>query len=198
MKESVAMFEARTGLVYRAIGAGVAPGARQPVPTLFRYPGPQGLAAHLQGQAARLAPLEAPFVWLAESARADNAKSVGLFGVVAVLQPLALGVARDGRHWLGENRITTPADALVWLPPGAIKAGLNLDRVAQPEQAIKRCKNYAAEKARVMDTLGGYLEELGALQNAGAPAGGKPWCAWPVGQRRKLLARHGLKGRFTK
>ncbi len=198
MKESVAMFEARTGLVYRAIGAGVAPGARQSVPTLFRYPGPQGLAAHLQGHAARLAPQQAPFVWLAESARADNAKAVSLFGVLAVLQPLALGVVRDGRHWLGENRITTPADALVWLPPSAVKAGLKLDRVAQPEQAIKRCQDYAAEKARVTDRLGAYLEELGALQNTGAPAGSQPWCAVPVGQRRALLARHGLKGRFTK
>jgi len=198
MKESIARFEARTGQAFRAMAGGTPPGAREPVPTLFRYPGPQGLAEHLHGQMTQLAPIDAPFVWLAEAPKADNAKSVGLFGVIAVLQPLTLGVVRDGRHWLGENRALSAADALVWLPPSAIKAGLNLDRIAEPAQAIKRCRDHAGEKSRVADTLGAYLEELGALKHAGAKAPARAWCALPAVERRKLLASYGLKGRFTK
>lgn len=198
MKESPARFEARTGEAWRPIAQGTPPGQREAVPTLFRYPGPQGLAEMLQGRLQRLAPPDAPFVWLAEAAKADNAKSVGLFGVVAVLQPLRLGVTRDGKHWLGENRPVGESDALVWLPPVAVKAGLNLDRVADPEQAERKVKDYAGEKARVTDLLGAYLEELGALQNAGAKEPEKPWCALPAAARRKLLAKHGLRGRFTR
>lgn len=198
MKETPARFEARTGMSYRAIGQGKPAGIREGVPTLFRYPGPQGLAEMLQGRLARLATLDAPFVWLAETAKADNAKSVGLFGVVAVLQPLRLGVTRDGKHWLGENRVVGDADALVWLPPVAIKAGMNLDRVAEPEQATRKVKDYAGQKSRVTDLLGAYLEELGALQNAGAKPPEKPWCALPAAARKKLLASYGLRGRFTR
>lgn len=197
MKESPARFEARTGKAWRPIAQGTPPAVREAVPTLYRYPGPQGLAEMLQGRLERLAPLDVPFVWLAEGAKADNAKSVGLFGVVAVLQPLRLGVTRDGKHWLGENRPVADSDALVWLPPVAIKAGLNLDRVAEPEQAMRKVKNYADEKVRVTDQLGAYLEELGALHNAGAKPPDEPWCVLPVAARKKLLAKHGLRGRFT-
>lgn len=197
MKETPDKFQARTGLAYRAIGHGRPPGPSEAVPTLFRYPGPQGLAEVLQGRLERLAPPEAPLVWLAEAAKADNAKSVGLFGVLAVLQPLRLGVVRDGRHWLAENRALGAADGLVWLPPVAVRAGVNLDRVAEPEQAIRKVKNYADEKVRVTDQLGAYLEELGALHNAGAKPPERPWCALPVAARKKLLAKHGLRGRFT-
>lgn len=198
MKESAANFEARTGKAWRPIAQGTPPGPRESVPTLYRYPGPQGMAEMLQGRLDRLAPPDAPFVWLAESAKADNAKTVGLFGVLAVLQPLRLGVTRDGKHWLGENRPVADSDALVWLPPVAVKAGLNLDRVAEPEPAMRKVKDYAGEKSRVTDLLGAYLEELGALQNAGANPPDRPWCALPAATRKKLLASHGLRGRFTR
>lgn len=198
MKETPARFATRTGTAYAPIAAGVPPGSRETVPTLFRYPGPQGLAEILQGRLAQLAPPESPFVWLAESGKADNPRATGLFGVIAVLQPLALGVTRQGGHWLGQNRAMGPAEALVWLPPVAVNAGLNLDRVAEPDQAMRKVKDYAAEKSRVTDLLGAYLEELGALHNAGAKPLDKPWCALSAAARKKLLAKHGLRGRFTR
>jgi hypothetical protein len=202
MKETIATFEARTGLAYEppqtmaVLGRLVRP--RQACPTLYRYPGPQGLAQMLQGRLDGMAPADRPYVWLSESASAGNAGSTRLFGVIALLQPLRWQVVQDVDQWLGENRAPTPADALVWLPPGAIKSGLNLDRLAQPEQVIKRCRDYAGDRARVTDRLGAYLEELGALQRAGAAPPDKPWCTLPAATRRKLLASHAITGRFTR
>lgn len=197
----MAGFEKRTGLRY-APGA-APPGARalrarETCPTLFRYPGPDGLLELLQGSLRRLAPPGRPLVWLERDprGRAGQPRSVRLFGTAAILQPLRLSpwAAPAAGVYLAENAAVDPGAGLVWVPPPALAAGLPWDRLRTPRQLLERVgSGYADAREATLERLRRYLEELDALRRAGAPPPERPWCGLPAKRRRALLERYGVR-----
>jgi hypothetical protein len=203
MKESVSRFQRRTGLVYLPPGAlaGVARalGPRETCPTLFRYPGPEGLSILLHGQAGRLAPA-GRWAWLASRADATRPAATRQFGSLAVLEPLRLQPCevpdRPGEYW-ATNPELREGEALVWVPPSQVASSMSWDRIGSVEQAARRlgpaCRE---ERPAVLDALGAYLEELSCVEQAGL-ALAVAWHDVPVARRRRLLADCGATGRWT-
>jgi hypothetical protein len=204
VRESVAAFEKRTGLVYapppflRSLGRALR--VRESCPTLFRYPGPEGLHALLRGELRRLAPPEVDWVWLSRTPAATRAQGAGLFGTVALLEPLRLSpcMARERGAFLGANREVSEDLGLVWVPPSRLRARLPWDRIREPDEALGWFgPRHEEERAAVGERLALYLEELSALRRAGAPDPPRPWCGVSPRERRALLDRHGVRPTWT-
>lgn len=204
MKETPRGFERRTGLSYSPPAWLLAPStrplaAREPCSTLFRYPGPEGLLDALRGSLGRLAPPAADRVWLASRPTAERARPARLFGTLAVLQPLRLQPVATRRNgvFLAPNA-PIPGDAhVVWVPASRVAAAIAWDRVRTDADASRRFgRGYSDERARALDALSAYLEEISALQRAGA-ALERPWLAHSSRERRSLLDRLGVRGTWT-
>jgi hypothetical protein len=198
MKETPAAFTRRTSIAYappahiRVVARPLAPG--EPCPTLFRYPGPCGLADFFAGGLAALGPHD--LAWM--SARTWFEDSVGArrFGTLAILQPLRLQPGRFRRGiYAGDNRPLDEGDEIVWLPPSLVDARLPWDDLATA--AAARARIDARERPLVVDDLCAYLEELDALRASGLPGPGVPWLTVPLAERRRLLAVAGVPGAWT-
>jgi len=204
VKETPARFEKRTGVRYappawlRAEARALGP--RESCPTLFRYPGPEGLHALLGGGLARLAPPGSDAVWLAAVPGHERARATRLFGAAAVLEPLRLAACATRRKgvYLGVNRSLRRAVPVVWVPPSAVRAPIAWDRIRGVEQAERRFgRDYAEEKQRTLEALGAYLEEVDAVARAGGPAADRAWLALGRKQRLALLAEAGVTPRWS-
>jgi hypothetical protein len=199
VKETPAAFRARAGLPYLPRVAGARPLADdEPCPTLFRYPGP---AALLEALARALPPLAAPgseVLWLAVDPLA--AAPAARFGSLALLEPLRLSPAVVEQAFAAAARADVDEERVVWIPPSRIAAGGEpWDAVATRADARALLgPGWEDERARLVDELAGYLEEMAELARAGAPAPGVPWCEIPATERARLLAEHGLRGRWTR
>jgi hypothetical protein len=204
VRETIAAFQKRTGLRYapseplRVLGRPLGP--REACPTLFRYPGPEGLRDFLHGMLRRLAPTSRAGVWLSSDARARNAqpRAVSLFGSLAVLEPLRLSpcAAAEKGMYLGANVPLRGLPGVVWISPSLVEARIRWDRLRDLEDIARRA-GYEAERAVVLDSLNRYLEELGALGRAGAPGPEKPWGSLGERQRRATLDRYGVRPSWT-
>jgi hypothetical protein len=196
VKETVASFERRTGLRYAPAGVGrsLAPG--EACPTLFRYPGPEGVRDLLHNSLRSLAP-RGHAVWLTSDPRgsAGQPSAVKLFGIVALLEPLRLSpcAGRERRTYLGANLPLRGLPGVVWVPPSLVGKRLPWDRLRRAEELPRA----DAERARVLEALHRYLEELAELRRAGAPGTERPWCATPARARRALLERYGVRPAWT-
>jgi hypothetical protein len=208
VKERVAAFERRTGELYapppwlRALGEPLS--RRESCPTLFRFPGPEGLQAHFQGRLRELAPPGRGHLWLTSRPTGAYPRSVGLFGTLAVLQPLRLQPCRTHcfthtrDNWIALDRAVGPGE-IAWLPPSLARAEVSFDRVRTADDARRLFgAGYEGERRRVMDRLSAYLEELSELRRAGAPGPARHWCTVPLRERRALVARHGVRSRWTR
>lgn len=203
MKETVAAFTRRTGRAYdppaalRALARALGP--REACPTLFRYPGPEGLRDALLGSLRRLAPPGRDWVWLASAVVGVYPRAVKLFGTVAVLEPLRLSPCLDRRGvYLGANREIPEPEALVWTPPSAVGAAIAWDRIRAASDARRRFgPRYDEERAAVSDRLSAYLEELSELHRAGASGPQVPWWRVSARERRSLLERYSVRPRWT-
>ena len=204
MKESVARFERRTGARYdpprnlRALGKPLA--ARASCPTLFRFPSPDALQALLRNSMTRLAPADRAVVWLAtDVAATERPGAARSFGLAVVLRPLELQVVQVGPHaFLGSNGALGPDD-VCWAPPSALKRGLAWDKLAHVDDVNAALgPKHDAERARVDDALGAYLEELSQLDHAGVPSPPKPWSELTPRKRLAQLADAGIRGRWTR
>jgi hypothetical protein len=206
VKERVSTFERRSGRRYEPSDALVLMARplrpAEACPTLFRQPGPVGLASFLRGGLSRLGAPESPWLWLADDPARTSRRAARLFGVIAVLEPLRLEpCVLPGRkgHYLAANRPLGPLDTAVWTPPSAVAAGLSFDRIRTREQALRRFgRHYEDERQATLDALGAYLEELSALARAGVPSPFGPWCAVPRQERRRLLSKHRVEARWTR
>lgn len=201
MKETVAAFERRTGLVYAPATAGRPLARSDACPTLFRYPGPEGLRDHLHGTLRRLAP-SGRVLWLTRDPKggAGQPRAVKLFGIVAVLEPLRLSpsLARERGAYLGTNALLAELRGIAWVPPSLIGARVPWDRLRDEAQLRRHAgAGQGDERARVLEALARYLEELAALRRAGAPAPRRPWCATPARARRAVLERYGVRPAWT-
>jgi len=205
VKETPARFEKRTGSRYAPpawLRAEARPlGPREACPTLFRYPGPEGLHALLSGGLARLAPGAADAVWLAAVPGHERMRPARLFGAAALLEPLRLAPCATRRRgvYLGVNRSLRRAVPIAWVPPSAIRSRIPWDRIRRVEEAERRYgRGYPDERARALEALGAYLEEIDALERFGALPSDRAWLA--VGRRERLarLADAGLTPRWTR
>lgn len=208
MKERVAAFERRTGERYAppawllTLGDALAP--RESCPTLFRFPGPEGLQAYFQDRLRLLSPPGRRHLWLTSRPTGAYPRPVDLFGTLAVLQPLRLSPCRTHcfthtrDNWVALDRALDP-DEVAWIPPSQARARLALDRAASAARLRRRFgAGYADERARVQDRLSAYLEELSELRRQGAPGPRRHWCSVPAAERRALLARFGVQSRWTR
>jgi hypothetical protein len=208
VKEKVSDFERRTGERYapppwlRALGTPL--GRRESCPTLFRFPGPEGLYAHLSGGLDALGPAGRGHVWLTSRPTGAYPRPVSFFGTLALLRPLRLHPCRTHcfthtrDNWVALDRRVT-ADEVAWVPPALARARVSFDR-APDAAAVRRLFGpaYDDESRRTLEALGRYLEELSELRRAGVPGPIGHWCAIPTAQRRAFLAQHGLRPRWTK
>ena len=208
MRETIARFERRTGTRYeppprnRLLGEPLGRGAS--CPTLFRFPGPEGVLAHLQERLGRPGPPERGHVWLTSRPTGACPRPVGLFGTLVLLRPLGLQPCRTHcfTHtrdaWVALNR--APEDGSVaWMAPSLVRSGLDLDRVRTAEDAQRRFGPRAEDERRVVaDRLHAYLEEMQELRRAGAPGPLRHWCSVPAAERRAVLDRHGVAPRWTR
>lgn len=208
MRERVAAYEKRTAERYdpppwlRALGTPL--GRGDACPTLFRYPGVEGLLAQLQGRLAALGPSGRGHVWLTSRPTGAYPRPVELFGTLALLQPLRLQPCRTHcfthkrDNWIALDR-AVPPDELAWVPPSFVRGGVSFDRVRTADEARRLFgRGYEDEERRVLDRLCAYVEELSALARAGAPGPKRHWCAVPARERRALLAAHGVSPRWTR
>jgi hypothetical protein len=207
MKETVAAFEKRTGEHYspplwlQALGTPLS--SRQPCPTLFRFPGPEGLQALFQDRLQSLGPsVGRAHLWLTSRPTGAYPRPVALFGTVALLQPLHLAPCRTHcfthtrDNWIALERAVEPQQ-IAWVPPSFTRS-FSFDRIASADDARRRFgPDYAAERRRVEERLSAYLEELSELRRAGAPGPRTHWCSVPARERRALLAACGLRPRWT-
>lgn len=208
MKETPRQFEQRTGLPYapsralRAVGRALGPA--EPCPTLFRYPGPFGLARLLEGGAERLAPDGTSAVWLSETPATRRPSATRLFGSVAVIEPLRLRPVRatDAEgfdEWLGRDGAVREGEDVAWVPASMLDAPYDWDRLADPQQVREHLRGrYDDERRRTEDTLGAYTEELSELARAGVAPPATAWHELPPAERRRLLASCGVRPRFSK
>ena len=204
MKESPAAFERRTGVGYQPpawlAARGRPLGPRESCPTLFRYPGPEGLRGALGGALRRLAPPGVEAVWLSADLGGERGRAVRMFGTLAILQPLRLQPCATRRRgaYLGVNGDVDDALHAVWVPPSAVKERIAWDRLRTSEDALRRLgRSWQEERERVADRIAAYLEELSELERAGAPRPERPWLSVPLRERRALLARHAVAPRWT-
>jgi hypothetical protein len=208
VKETVAAFCRRTGGRYAPprslLLLGEPLGPRESCPTLYRFPGPEGLQAHLQGRLRRLAPPGLGHVWLTSRPTGAYPRPIELFGTLAVLEPLRLRVCRTHcfthtrDNWVGLDR-PVEAEGIAWLPPSLVRKGINLDRVLSAGEARRRFgKGYDDERRRVEERLSAYIEELQELRRVGASGPDSHWCTVPLGERRATLLRHGVAARWTR
>jgi hypothetical protein len=209
VKETVAAYTRRTGEAYAPAGRlrvlGTPLGPREACPTLFRQPGPEGLRDLLQGSLRRLAPPERDHVWLTSRPTGAYARVVAALGTVAVLQPLRLMPCRTHcfqhtrDNWVGANREVEADETLVFVPPPWARRPLPWDRLRTAAEARRAMgPGYADDLERARERLFAYLEELSELRRAGAPGPSRHWCEEPEAARRALLARHGLRPRWTR
>jgi hypothetical protein len=208
VKERVTAFEKRTGERYapplwlQALGEPLRP--NESCPTLFRFPGPEGLQAHFQGRLQGLGPSGRGHLWLTSRPTGAYPRSVDLFGTLALLQPLRLQPCRTHcfthtrDNWIALDRRVDPAE-IIWLPPSLARGGLRLDRIRSADEARRRFgAQYEGEQRRIAERLSAYLEELSLLRRAGAPGPTRHWCGVPARERRALLARHGVRPLWTR
>lgn len=208
VRERVAAFERRTGQRYApplwltALGDPLR--SRESCPTLFRFPGPEGLQAHFQGRLRHTGLPGRAHVWLTSRPTGACARPVSLFGTLALLRPLHLHPCRTHcfshtkDNWIALDRAVAPEET-AWVPPSLVRSGVSLDRARTAGEAARRFgRGYESERRRVEEQLSAYLEELSELRRAGAPGPRRHWCAVPARERRVLLARHGLRPRWTK
>jgi len=208
MRERVAAYERRTGDLYAppawltALGDPLGP--RESCPTLYRFPGPEGLQAHFQGRLRQAGFPGRAHVWLTGRPTGAYARPVSLFGTLAVLQPLRLHPCRTHcfahtrDNWIAVDRAIA-SDEIAWVPPSLVRASVSLDRARTAREADRRFgREYEDERRRVEESLSGYLEELSELRRAGAPGPRRHWCTVPARERRELLARYGLRPRWTR
>jgi len=200
MLETPRSFTGRTSIAYapaaRVTFLATPLGSDTPCPTLFRYPGPCGLADWFAGAMSRLGPRE--LLWLADRPLWRDTFGARFFGTLAILQPLRFQVCAEGPGiYLGENDALDP-DEVVWLPPSALARQIPWDGIATAAAARPFLPaDLAGERHRAIDALGRYLEELDAMRLTGAPGPGIPWCQVPLAERLALLARHGVKASWT-
>jgi len=173
--------------------------AKRALPTLFRQPGAEALQAFLQGRLRRLAPADAPSLWLHERPSGARPGAASAFGVVALLDPRRLEARRVRRGvWQAENRPIRRAGELAWAPPSALKRAIAWGRLKTAAAARRRFgPGYAAERERVLESLAAYLEELALLEGAGVRLE-TPWCETPRATRRRVLARRAIQPRWTR
>jgi hypothetical protein len=208
VKERVVAFERRTGERYapplwlQALGRPLA--SRDACPTLFRFPGPEGLLAQLQGRLHALGPAGRGHLWLTSRPTGAYPRPVSLFGTLALLQPLRLQPCRTHcfthkrDNWIALER-AVPPEELAWVPPSHVRGGVSFDRTRTEDEARRRFgRGYEDERRRVLDRLSAYLEELGELKRAGAAGPSRHWCTVPARERRALLAAHGVAPRWTR
>ncbi len=201
MKETVAAFEQRTGLRYEPpplAGRPLRP--REACPTLFRYPGPEGLRGFLEGTLRRLAPSDAAGVWFSSDPRARGVqpRAVELFGSLVVVEPLRLSPRAASRKgmYLGANVPLRSVPGVVWVPPSLFEVRVRWDELRDPSELRSR-RGYEKERATVLERLLRYLEELDVLRRSGAPRPGKPWCSVPQRERQATLRRYGVRPLWT-
>lgn len=196
MLETPRAFTGRTSIAYAPaahvafLAAPLAPDA--PCPTLFRYPGPCGLADWFAGAMTRLGP--ADLLWLADRPLWRDTFGARFFGTLAVLAPLRFGVCPAGPGvWLGAN-IDLGRDEVVWVPPVALGRPLPWNDLATAAAARPHLPaDLAGERHRAVDALARYLEELDGMRRSGAAGPGIPWCQVPREDRLRRLAEHGVR-----
>jgi hypothetical protein len=209
VKETIAAFERRTGERYapplwlRALGTPLA--RRESCPTLFRYPGPEGLQALFQDRLNALGPagLGRGHLWLTSRPTGAWPRPVSLFGTLALLRPLRLQPCRTHcfthkrDNWIALDRAVDP-DETAWVPPSFTR-GFSFDRVSTAAEARRRFgPGYEDERRRVEERLSAYLEELSELRRAGAPGPRVHWCMVPERERRAVLSLHGVRPGWTR
>jgi hypothetical protein len=172
--------------------------AEKAIPTLFRQPGPEALRAFLEGRLRRLAPAEATVLWLHERPAATRPGATRAFGVLAVLDPRRFAAHRAGRGiWRAENRPCSGAE-VVWTPPSALKRPILWSRLNGVDAARRHFGGgYGDERARVLESIAAYLEEVSSLERAGVRSD-IAWCERPCVERRRVLERHAIRGRWTR
>jgi hypothetical protein len=195
MLETPRAFTRRTSIAYAPadavaiLAAPLAPDAS--CPTLFRYPGPCGLADWFAGDMTRLGP--GKLLWLAERPLWRDTYGARFFGSLAVLAPLRFGVCPAGPGiWVGDDTALEP-DEIVWLPPSALGRRMPWNDLATAAAARAHLPaDLAGERHRAVDALCRYLEELDGMRRSGAESPGVPWCTLSRGDRLRRLAEHGV------
>ena len=154
-------------------------------PTLYRYPGPCGLADWFAGELRSLAP--GPVVWMSAATWCLDSLGAHWFGTLAILEPWRLDPVLV---WPGiyAGDAAAPPGPVVWLPPSLLSA---------PDRWSRLARVTAAERPRVVDELCLYLEELDLMRRSGAPGPGVPWLAVPEEERRWRLAEAGVAPVWT-
>ena len=195
MLETPRAFTGDTSIAYAPADAvailAVPLGPDAPCPTLFRYPGPCGLADWFAGDMTRLGP--ADLLWVADRPLWRDTFGARFFGTLAVLAPLRFGVCAAGPGvWVGKN-LAFERDEVVWLPPSVLARRIPWDDLAKAAQVRPHLPaDLAGERHRAIDALAGYLEELDGMRRSGAPGPGMPWCQVPRPVRLRQLAEHGV------
>jgi hypothetical protein len=209
MRETVAAFRRRTGEDY-APGAllrllGTPLGPREACPTLFRFPGPEGLRDAFQSWLRHLAPPDRAHVWLTGRPTGAYPRVVETFGTLAVLEPLRLQPCRTHcfqhtrDNWVALNREIEDPQLLVWVPPSQARRALSWNGLRTAAAARRAMgASYADEMQAVQERLSAYLEELSDLRRAGAPGPRRHWCEEPARARKALLRRYGIRPRWTR
>ncbi len=186
--ETVAGWSARTGRSYRPprhvrrLGTALGPDDRCPV--LFRYPGPCGLRELFSGGLGHLAPASSPWAWMSEEAVHADVPGARVFGTMTLREPLRTQPVRSERNavWVGLNLATRDAGRLAWVSPTSVADPALAQRVTVGEPLASR-----DELARVQASVLAYLEEIDALERAGAPHPGRAWCTVAPGERAARL-----------
>ena len=164
------------------IGAGRALSSKDACPTLFRYPGPLGLGALLEGHASALGPSDAPYLWLADKPLRTDEGGAEAFGVAVVLQPLSFSPAKtkDRGIYLGINRIALPG-TVAYLPPPLLGKRLAYDRLRDADDLARRGEGLRRPRRR------GARRALLLLDLRPRPRG-RPGPARPVARRLAAAA----------
>jgi hypothetical protein len=203
MRESLRGFERRTGLAYRCTPEQLVVGRalRDACPTLFRYPGACGLREVFTDSLNELGRPGGSLLWLADRPLHAAVAGARHFGTLAVLEPLRARPVLTRRRgvYVGLNQPPGQLGPLVWVPPSALHRAIDWDRVRTPADA-RRCfgPGLAAEKARVVERLHAYLEEVSCMQRAGAPPPPRPWCEVSPRARAARLAAAAVSGTWTR
>jgi hypothetical protein len=143
---------------------------------------------------ARAVPPQAPGAarWLSDDTLVPYPRPVRRFGTLAVF-----GV--DARQAEGGGLAPAAAAPAIWVPPSRVEgARALLDGAGDVVEAARRIDAAEDERLATLDALGAYVEELAGLAAAGAPPPPGPWCDVAPDERRRLLAAHGVEGRFTR
>jgi hypothetical protein len=196
MDETPRAFTARTSIAYAPpawlVFHAEPLGPEAVCPTLFRYPGPCGLADWFAGQMAVLGP-PGPMLWLADRPVFSGTVGARHFGTLALLRPLGYKACpHRPRVWLAVNG---PPDEVVWVPPSAVERRIPWSRLGTVAEA--RALLPEDERGAAIDSLALYLEELDGMRRSGAPGPGVPWLMVPVDERLRQLAAAGVRPVWT-